>query len=161
MAPTAKPAPESDETIELTLTRRFDAPAAEVFAAWTDPARIGRWIGPRGVSAEAKQMELRPGGAYAVAMHLPSGEIRTVRGVYREILPPERLVFTWVWDGEDGKPRHETLVTITFRALGRGEVSVTEMTFHHQRFADESTRDHHQVGWIGSFDKLSEFLAQK
>ena len=161
MAPTAEPAPRSDETIELIMTRHFDAPAAEVFGAWTDPARIGRWIGPRGVSAETKQMELRPGGAYAIAMRMPSGEIRTVRGVYREIHPPERLVFTWAWDGDDGKPGHETLVTITFRALGQGERSATEMTFHHQRFADESARDHHEAGWIGSFDKLSEFLAQK
>ena len=159
MAATATPAPKSEDTIELTMTRRFDAPAAEVFGAWTDPARIGRWIGPRGISAEAKQMELRPGGAYAIAMHMPSGEIKTVRGVYREIRPPERLVFTWAWDGEGGKPGHETLVTITFRALGQGASPATEMTFHHQRFADMAARDSHQGGWTGSFDKLAEFLA--
>jgi len=161
MAPMAKPALKSDDTVELTMTRRFDAPVAEVFAAWTDPARIGRWIGPRGVSAEAKQMELRPGGAYAIAMRMPSGEIKTVRGVYREIRPPERLVFTWAWDGEDGKPGHETLATITFRVVGQEGSPATEMTFHHQRFADGAARDRHQGGWIGSFDKLAEFLAKR
>jgi uncharacterized protein YndB with AHSA1/START domain len=161
MAATAKPAPRPDDTIELTVTRRFDAPPAEVFEAWTDPARIGRWIGPRGVSGEAKQMELRPGGAYAIAMHLPSGPIKTVRGIYREIRAPERLIFTWAWDGEDGKPGHETLVTITFRALGQGSGAATEMTFLHQRFAETAARDSHQNGWTGSFDKLAEFLAAK
>jgi uncharacterized protein YndB with AHSA1/START domain len=161
MAPTAKPAPRDDETIELTMTRRFEAPVAEVFGAWTDPARIGRWIGPRGVSAEAKQMELRTGGAYAIAMHLPTGAIKIVRGVYREIRAPKRLVFTWAWDGEDGKPGHETLVTITFRALGQGSSAATEMTFLHQSFADPASRDSHQGGWTGSFDKLAEFLGGK
>jgi uncharacterized protein YndB with AHSA1/START domain len=156
MAQTAKSAA-SDENIELRMTRRFAATPDEVFAAWTDPALIERWIGPRSVSAEAKLLELRPGGAYAIAMHLSSGEIKMVRGVYREIRAPTRLVFTWVWDGPDGKPGPETLVTIGFRAIGQE----TEMSFHHQRFPDAAARDMHQGGWTGSFDKLAEMLAQQ
>jgi uncharacterized protein YndB with AHSA1/START domain len=145
----------AEEIIELTLTRRFTAAPTELFEAWTDPARIGRWIGPRSVSAEAKAMDPRPGGAYAIAMRLPSGEIKMVRGVYREVEAPERLVFTWAWDDPDGKPGIDTLVTISFRALGQE----TEMTFHHQRFPDRASRDSHHTGWSGSFDKLAEMLA--
>ena len=109
MAQETKPAAAGDSALALTITRRFAASPGEVFLAWTDPARIGRWIGPRGISAEAKHMDVRPGGAYEIAMHLPSGEIKTVRGIYREIRPNERLVFTWAWDGEGGKAGHETV----------------------------------------------------
>jgi len=83
------------------------------------------------------------------------------RHAHHEIRPPERLVFTWAWDGEDGKPGHETLATITFRVVGQEGSPATEMTFHHQRFADGAARDRHQGGWIGSFDKLAEFLAKR
>jgi len=156
MAQAAKPAA-SDETIEIRMTRHFAASPREVFDAWTDPARIGRWIGSRDVTAEAKQMEARPGGAYAIVMTHLSGKVSTVRGVYREFRPPERLVFTWAWDGADGKPGPETLVTITFRAIGRE----TEMSFHHQHFTDAAARDMHQDGWTQSFDKLAERLAKQ
>jgi len=155
MSQAPKPAGASDSDIALTITRRFAASPGEVYAAWTDPARVGRWIGPRGISAEAKLLDPCVGGAYEIAMRMPSGEIKTVRGIYREVRPGERLAFTWAWDAEGGKPGHETLVTLTFRALG----NETEMVLRHERFADEKSRDSHNGGWGGSFDKLVEFLA--
>jgi len=155
VVPDKRPAGAAEADLSLTMTRRFAAAPDEVFAAWTDPRRIGRWIGPRGVTAEATKLDARPGGAYCIAMTMPSGEIRTVRGVYREIRPPERLVFTWAWDGDDGKPGHESLVTLTFKPVGRE----TEMTLRQERFASREARDRHEHGWTGSFDKLAEALA--
>jgi uncharacterized protein YndB with AHSA1/START domain len=155
MASTKPAVAESDASPSLTITRRFAASPSTLFQAWTDPQRLARWIGPRGVKAEVKEMEVRTGAPYRIAMHLPSGEIRTVRGIYREIHPSERLVFTWAWDEEAGKAGHETLVTITFRALG----AETEMTILHQRFASQERRDSHNHGWNGSFDKMAEMLA--
>ena len=155
MVPKASPAAAPGETgLTLNIVRHYPAPASELFLAWTDPSRVARWIGPRGVSAEVKDMEARPGGAYVIAMHLPSGEIRTVRGVYREVAPSQRLVFTWAWDHDGG---HESLITITFRAQG-GEI---EMTLYQESFANKERRDSHENGWNGSFDKLGDMLAGK
>jgi uncharacterized protein YndB with AHSA1/START domain len=153
-----KPAAEtSDAGRTLVMTRRFAAPREAVFAAWTDPTVIARWIGPRSIKAEVKSMTAKPGGAYRIAMHGTDGSIRNVGGVYREVAPPERLVFTWAWEDGAGKQGYETLVTLTFRASG----AATEMTLLHERFEDKMTRDHHGVGWAGSFDKLEEVLAGK
>ncbi len=141
----------------LSMTRSFAAPREAVFAAWTDPAAIARWIGPRSIKAEVKAMTAKPGGTYRIAMHGANGSIMNVSGIYREVVPPERLVFTWAWEDDAGKPGYETLVTLTFRAGG----AATEMTLLHERFEDKATRDHHGVGWTGSFDKLEEILAGK
>jgi uncharacterized protein YndB with AHSA1/START domain len=157
-SPAEKPvAGSSDAGRSLSMTRRFAAPREAVFAAWTDPAAIARWIGPRSIKAEVKSMVAKPGGTYRIAMHGSDGRIMNVGGVYREVVPPERLVFTWAWEDDAGKPGHETLVTLTFRANG----GATEMTLLHERFDDKATRDHHGEGWKGSFDKLEEVLAGK
>jgi uncharacterized protein YndB with AHSA1/START domain len=158
MARPANPATEeSNADLALTMTRVFDASPAAVFRAWTDGAEIGRWIGPRSVKAVVKTMDARQGGSYAIAMHLDSGKISMVRGSYREVKPAERLVFTWAWDDEAGKPGPEMLVTVTFRAMGKQ----TEMSLKHQRFPSREARDSHNTGWTGSFDKLAEVLAGK
>jgi uncharacterized protein YndB with AHSA1/START domain len=153
----AKPAPpaaaETDFT--LTITRVFDATPQALFAAWTDASQISRWIGPRSVKAESKRMDAKTGGGYVIEMHHDSGKISTVRGIYRELKPGERIVFTWAWDGEGGKPGAEMLVTVTFKALGRQ----TEMTLHQVRIPSKESRDDHNTGWTGSFDKLAEVVA--
>src|SRR4051812_13099739 len=87
---------------ELTITRLLDAPRALVFAAWTEPARLAEWFGPRGFSIPSFEMDLRAGGAYRFCMRSPAGVDHWVRGVYREVVPPERLSFTWVREDADG-----------------------------------------------------------
>ena len=165
MANPAQAAAANKAGFTLTITRVFDAPREAVFQAWIDPAQIARWIGPRSIRAEVKQMDARPGGTYRIFMHgRETGQVNIVRGTYREVVPPERLVFTWGWEdtGADraagGPPPltgPETVVTLTFRAMGKQ----TEMTLRHEGFATEQSRDSHNVGWTGSFDKLAEALA--
>ncbi len=158
MAPTAKPAAaKSESKLSLTMTRSFDAPADAVFRAWTDPRQLGRWIGPRSFEAKVVKMEARKGGAYRIALRGESGERHTVQGVYREFAPAKRLVFTWAWLDEAGKPGHESLVTIDLKPTGKK----TEMTLRHERFDSQESRDRHDHGWSGSFDKLAEVLAGK
>lgn len=151
--------PGSDQDLTLVVTRSFEAPPDAVFKAWIDPAQIARWIGPRSIKAEVKEMDARPGGTYRIVMHSESGTNNIVSGTYREIAPPTRLVFTWAWedDAATHAKGHKTIVTITFRAVGQQ----TEMTLHQERFDTKKSRDSHEHGWTGSFDKLAEVLAGK
>jgi uncharacterized protein YndB with AHSA1/START domain len=155
----ASPARAGEAPITLVLKRVFDAPREKVFDAWIDPRQLGAWMGPRGVRAEAPVLEAKVGGRYRVVMHMDSGQTPAVGGVYREIARPERLVFTWAWEGEHpgGVANHETLVTLTFRDVG----GKTEMTMRHDGFENDAARDSHSHGWNGSFDKLGEMLANK
>jgi len=143
--------------LTLIITRTFDAPRERVFDAWLNAKTISRWIGPRSIQAEAKLLEPRVGGRYRIFMRGSDGKGPTVSGTYREIKRPERLVFTWTWEGDHphGTGGHETLVTLTFRAVG----AKTEMTMRHENFESKASRDSHNQGWNGSFDKLAEALA--
>src|SRR4051794_27647710 len=104
----------------LVLTRVFDAPRALVFQAWTQREHLMRWCAPRGFDITYSEGDLRPGGSWRSCMRSPDGVDHWVGGVYREIVPDQRLVFTHGWDGKDGKPGHETTVTVTFADEGAG-----------------------------------------
>ncbi|MEI8153998.1 MAG: SRPBCC domain-containing protein [Hyphomicrobiales bacterium] len=135
----------------LTIKRRFNAPPAKVFAAWTDAKIIARWFGPEGVERVEATTDLRVAGAYHITMQVP-GDQHDVFGVYREIVPNERLVFTWAWKST---PERESLVTVTFKPDGTG----TMMTLLHEHFYDADARDRHQHGWSGAIDKLETLMA--
>ena len=86
----------------------IDAPRALVFQAWTDPEQIARWWGPKGFITVDYDMDVRPGGAYRFRMRSPEGTDHRKRGVYREIVAPERIVFTFAWEEPDGSLGDET-----------------------------------------------------
>jgi uncharacterized protein YndB with AHSA1/START domain len=144
------------EALVLVIKRVFDAPREAVFDAWLDPEQLAKWIGPRGVSAEVDSLEAKVGGRYRIIMHPEPGGTPTVGGEYREISRPEKLVFTWRWENAhpDGSPGIDTLVTLTFADLG----GKTEMTMRHEGFENADSRNSHDHGWSGSFDKLGELL---
>ena len=85
-------------------------------------------------------------------MKSPDGEEHDVSGVYREVIPNERLVYTWAWKST---PERESLVTVELREKG----DATELTLTHERFADSEARDRHQEGWTGCLDRLQRALA--
>ena len=140
----------------LVITRVFDAPRKLVFRAWTDPDQARRWLGPRGFTAPHFEQDLRPGGAWRACLRPDDGGRDLWQGgVLKEVVEPERLVFTFAWDQEDGRPGHETLVTVTFAEQdGR-----TVMTFRQAVFETVDQRDGHAGGWSSSFDRLAEHLA--
>jgi uncharacterized protein YndB with AHSA1/START domain len=97
----AKEQPSAETT--LKLRRTFQAPRERVFRAWTDPHELGRWFAPsEDYHAQVPVLELRVGGKYAIDVHHKDGNIHRVSGTYREITPPEKLVFTWRWERDPG-----------------------------------------------------------
>ncbi len=102
---------------ELVVTRIFDAPLAVwCSSAWTEPEQVARWWGPRGFVTTHCDMDIRPGGAFRCCMRSPAGTDHWKRGIYREIVKPARIVFTFAWeDARAGKSRAtKLLTTVTF-----------------------------------------------
>ncbi|RZN32548.1 SRPBCC domain-containing protein [Bradyrhizobium sp. Leo121] len=138
----------------LTLTRRLRARPEKVYAAWTEPENLVQWFGPANVKPGSVRAELdvRAGGRYRISFTGNDGEYHEVGGVYRDVVPNERLVFTWAWHST---PERESLVTVSLRSDGAG----TLLTFHHEQFVDETARDNHERGWTELFTKLESFIA--
>ena len=136
----------------LTIKRRFNAPPPKVFAAWTDPEKVKRWMGPGEIKAVAAESDLRQGGHYRWVMKRPDGEEFDVGGVYREVVPNEKLVFTWAWKST---PDRESLVTVSLESDGDG----TLMTLTHEQFFDDDARNRHNQGWEGALLKMEKYLA--
>jgi uncharacterized protein YndB with AHSA1/START domain len=138
----------------LTLKRRLNAAPEKVYAAWADPQKLMQWFGPSQVAAGTVRadVDLRVGGRYRISFDINGGEHREVGGVYREVVPGARLVFTWAWHSA---PERESLVTVALKADGGG----TLLTLHQEQFLDEAARDGHEAGWISALDKLEDYLA--
>jgi uncharacterized protein YndB with AHSA1/START domain len=140
---------------ELVITRIFDAPRSLVWRAWSEPERMACWAGPKGFTMTSCEMGSRPGEAFRMSMRSPDGSDHRVHGVYHEIVEGERLVYTWAWVDADGKPGHETLITVTFADHGEK----TRLTLHQALFESVTARDQHRGGWDSALDCLAEYLA--
>lgn len=149
----ANPSPSAIVKPSLTLKRRLNAPPAKVYEAWTKPEKLAHWFGPAETVASSVQadMDVRVGGRFRVSFDTVDGEYHQVGGVYREVVPNERLVFTWAWHTT---PERESLVTVTLKADGAG----TLLTLHHEQFFDRAARDGHERGWTGTLDKLEKLF---
>jgi uncharacterized protein YndB with AHSA1/START domain len=155
--------PQSSPEVTLQVRRTFAAPREKVFAAWTQPEQLEKWM-CRDVAAHVvihHQQDIRTGGVYQMEIRDPAkGETYWGRGVYREVTPPEKLVFTWTWskDRPDGPTMHpgshETLVTVEF--FERGDS--TEVVLTHTGLGTAALRDDHKDGWNGCFDVLAKVL---
>ena len=141
---------------ELVITRTFDAPRGLVFAAWTDPNHAREWWGPVNYPARYVEIDARPGGAWRMCLRSTEGKPELWQGgVFREVVPPERLVFTFAWD-EEGERGLETLITVTFAEDG----GKTRMTFRQAPFQSVEERDGHSWGWNSTFDRLVGMLKE-
>ena len=141
---------------ELVITRIIDAPRHLVFQAWTEPDRVMRWWGPQGFVTTYSDMDIRPGGAFRVCMRSPEGTEHWKQGIYREVVAPERLVFTFAWEDAEGKPGHQTLVTVTFAERG----DRTELMLHQAVFETVETCNDHRRGWTSTLERFAEYLAE-
>lgn len=135
----------------LTLHRYIKAAPAAVFRAWTEPAQMMRWWGPSGATSVA-ETDMRVGGRFRVVFRTDDAEEHEVGGTYKEVVPGERLVFTWAWRST---PERESLVSLSFEGQGGG----TLLTLRHERFFDEAARDGHRAGWSKSLDRLEQVFA--
>jgi len=135
----------------LTLKRRLNALPAKVYGAWTDSARISHWFGPENAEILRAETDVRVGGLFRIVFRGPDGEEHDVGGVYREVVPNEKLVFTWAWRTT---PERESLVTVALKRDGDG----TLLTLMHEQFFDEAARDRHVRGWNETLDELESYL---
>jgi uncharacterized protein YndB with AHSA1/START domain len=137
----------------LRLERTMDAPAQDVFDAWTSPEVLRRWwaVDPS-YRVPVAEVDLRVGGAYRLTMERPDGSTHTVQGEYREVSPPERLVFTWAWVEEDGSIGHVSTVTVTFRGAG----TRTTVVIEHAGLPTAESRERHSAGWTACLTNLAQ-----
>jgi len=141
-------------SVAFEIRRRFRCPRETLFRAWTQPEALRQWWFPSGWVAEAIELDLRVGGAYRLCMRRDRvGGRVSVRGHFLEVLPPERLKFTWRWEGAfELMPK--TVVTVEFVEFAGG----TELILRHERFTDSEIGRQHRSGWIGACARLDRAM---
>ena len=152
------PALHGEKTV--TLTRAFDAPRELVWRAWTDPKHMAQWFGPRGFTSSVPELDVRVRGALRIVMHGPDGNDYPMKGVFSDVVAPERLVFSNVAVDKDGNHLLEGETTVileeqngktklTLHTYARGLVPIAP-----QMLAGM------EAGWSQSFDKLAELVGR-
>jgi len=138
---------------ELVINRDIRAPREAVFAAWTDSGRAAAWWCPSDCSLVSCEMDVKPGGRWLRRMRVPGGDVVTKFGVYLEVTPPSRLVFTYATRYGNGTSDPETVVSLTLADLGGGR---TRLTLWHTGFEATEVRDSHIGGWTTTLERLAE-----
>ena len=144
-------------TLSLRVSRTIRASREALFRAWTDPEELQHWWRQEGDgwAFAGASVDLRVGGRYQLGMTGPDGRSHVAGGVYREVVPPARLVFTWEWEDPTNRVG-DTVVTVEFRDLGPHR---TELVLTHERFTDAARMGRHQEGWTELFNLLERYVA--
>jgi uncharacterized protein YndB with AHSA1/START domain/predicted enzyme related to lactoylglutathione lyase len=145
----------SNSTTTLHVRRFIPAPRARVFAAFVQPEDLVKWLGPGPCQCLEAKIEPRIGGVFDVHMRLTDGSEGYIRGKYLEVRPPDRLVFTWGWEGTPHCAPGTSQVSVDFVEIDNG----TDVQLTHERLANPVERDNHAHGWAGCFDKLAKFFS--
>lgn len=144
----------------LALEREFDAPIIRVFAAWTEAEMLVQWFGPENFSVVNVDIDCQPQGKYDITIEAPDKSRVRHFGEYIEIDEPNKLVFTWVLEGQtcqgSAGQHATTLVELDFIALGEK----TLLKLRHEKLPDQTAYDGHRFGWLGCLDSLSNLLNQ-
>ncbi len=153
--PNVAPAFDAAGTVvpSLTLKRRLKAAPAKVYAAWTKAEQLAAWFGPGPVLSASAEIDLRVGGRFTARFQSADGTQNQVGGLYQEIEPDRKLVFTWAWHST---PERESRVTVLLKPDGAG----TLLTLIHEKFFDAPARDGHSRGWAGALDKFVLLVEQ-
>lgn len=145
--------------LEIVLTRTFDAPRELVFEVWTTPEHIAKWWGCGYGSETSVEIDLRVGGEYRYVLTMPDGMVVPFKGEFKEIVRPERLVHTEIFDVEPYN-QHPALVTVEFTEVD-GKTLMKETVLHDSK---ESRDGHLQSGMEGgaasSYDRLEELAME-
>ena len=140
------------EKYALTVRRTFNAPREKVFAAWTEPKAIAQWHADDTHETVVTEYNLKVGGAYRYEFaHVESGKLTPVWGVFREVTPPGRLVYTWNHAGPEFA-FSDSVVTVEFHEK---DDDTTEIVINHELLPTAEIRDAHQAGWNGCFDRVA------
>jgi uncharacterized protein YndB with AHSA1/START domain len=144
---------------ELLITREFDAPRALVFKAWINVKQLAQWWGPEGFTNPVCEIDPRPGGAIRIHMRAPDGTVYPMTGEFREVVEPERIVFTSrAHEDESGDPVFEVLNTVTFsERAGKTVLALSAKPFNLRPGAEQYLRGMEQ-GWGQSIDRLAALV---
>jgi uncharacterized protein YndB with AHSA1/START domain len=161
----APPRPAADR--EVHIVREFAAPRDQVFRAWTDPEQLPSWFAPSGCTIRFARLDIRPGGGFHSCIKTPDGYECWCTGVYREVVAPERIVFTMAVSdaaGNDVEPAAagmdpewpaETVVTVTLAEFGGG----TRLTLHQTVSEALAKRTGAHPSWLRMLDRLATVAA--
>ena len=138
--------------LKVVVTRVINAPCEMVFRAWTDPQQMVQWWSPENIECRSVDADLKIGGAYRIHMVSEKGDHIAV-GNYREIIPNQRLQFTWQWEN-DAMP--DSVVTVDFENLGK----TTRLTLTHEGCPDQEDAADHNRGWNSAIEKFARMMEQ-
>jgi uncharacterized protein YndB with AHSA1/START domain len=142
--------------LEFVMTRVLAAPRELVYAACTEPQHLAQWWGPRSYTLPVCEMDVRPGGTYRFVQHAPDGNEYAFHGTFREVVPPERVVMTQVFDPY---PMSELLVSLSFEDLGDSRTRLVDtMSFDSFEARDATLSSGMEGGARESYDRLAEHL---
>ena len=147
---------QGSDVLAFTLTRLYDAPRELVFKVWTERDHVVRWSVPPGYALVQFEQDVRTGGSYVMAIRASDGAEYRMRGVYRDVTAPARVICSFAVDAANGDPGHDMLVTVTFDDVNGN----TGLTLHQGSFATIADREAHESGMTSCLDLLGAYLTE-
>jgi uncharacterized protein YndB with AHSA1/START domain len=145
---------------DLVMTRVFDAPRELVFKVWTDARHMAQWWGPKGFTNPVCELDVRAGGAIRIHMRAPDGVVYPMRGEFREIVEPERLVFVCSALDGNGNSMFDVLSTVTFAEQSGKTVLTLQLRVINATAQAPQYLEGMEMGWMMSLDRLGEHLRE-
>jgi len=146
---------------QVVIRREYDAPRTLVFEAWSKAEHLKHWFAPKGFTVPVCEIDFRPGGAVILVMRAPDGEEYRSKGMFREIVMPERIVFESALLDDRGKPRFEDRNVVTFSERhGKTLVTVTASVTKLYDPTAAGALDGMEQGWMETLDRLEPYLVE-
>jgi uncharacterized protein YndB with AHSA1/START domain len=145
---------------QVSLVRLIDTPRQLVFSAWTDADHLAQWWGPKGFTNPVCEVDMRPGGAIRIVMRAPDGVDYPMRGSFREVVWPERLVLTAVAEDKGGRALIESLTTVTFASEGERTRLAVHASAVSQVAEGARMLEGMEVGWTQSLERLDDYIVK-
>ncbi|WP_243387181.1 SRPBCC family protein [Bacillus kexueae] len=144
-----------DKLFTLELKREYAVSAKRMFEAWTKPEQFKMWMGPKGYQVAIEEMNVEAKGTYRLVMENAEGQKHVLVGKYLEVMPNEKLVFTWKWESDE-QEFPETVVTVLFKEISEKSM---ELAIVHDCLPSEEAAQNHNQGWSSTLDdKLATYF---